>query len=50
MILACYLQTGQYEKALVYLRKMLKLSWFINDQEAELKILDQIGFCFYSLG
>ena len=40
MISSCYQMTGKYEKALIYLKKMLKLAWFIRDQDSELVIYD----------
>ena len=50
MIAQCYFMAGKYEKALVYLKKMLKLAWYLNDGEAELFVYDQIGYCYYSMG
>ena len=40
MIAQCYLMVGKYESALIYLKKMLKLAWFLNDTEAEILVYD----------
>lgn len=38
-----YSETAQYNKSLVYLKKMLRLSWKIRDDDAEIEIYDLIG-------
>ncbi len=50
MISQCFQLCGKFDKALVYLKKMLKLAWFLNDSEAELFVYDQIGYCLFSTG
>jgi tetratricopeptide (TPR) repeat protein len=45
-----YSITNEYDKALIYLKKMLKHAWKINDVNAELKTYDQIGMVYYKMG
>ncbi|CAD8079615.1 unnamed protein product [Paramecium primaurelia] len=36
-----------YDKSLIYLKKMLKLSWIINDTNYEIFTYDKISLCYY---
>jgi hypothetical protein len=46
----CFILLNKYSKALVFLKKLLKLSWFINDNASELIAYDKIGICYYYMG
>ncbi|CAD8101649.1 unnamed protein product [Paramecium sonneborni] len=37
----------QYDKSLIYLKKMLKLSWIVNDTNYEIFTYDKISLCYY---
>ncbi|KAM3147827.1 hypothetical protein pb186bvf_000155 [Paramecium bursaria] len=37
----------QYDKAIIYLKKLLKLSWILNDSNFEIYSYDQIALCYY---
>lgn len=45
-----YQDFRNYEKAIVYLKKMLRLAWAIRDRQAELLAYDLLGIQFYYLG
>ena len=43
MIFQAYQLCGKYDKAFIYLKKLLRLSWLINDESIELNTYDFIG-------
>lgn len=46
----CALDLGDLDKEAIYLKKLLKLSWVVNDRNYELLCYDMIAINFYYRG
>lgn len=50
LLVETLIQMRDYDTALVFAKKMLRLAWKVNDQDYEITAYDKIGLVFYYKG